>query len=337
MGLGGHGLEYTFLGSYCPFHGKYFGSKLGGLTLVAVTAIAPVVWGSTYAVTHLFLPPDRPLFAGVMRILPVGLLMLAWHRRLPRGSWWWRSLVLGTLSMGLFVALLFVAAIRLPSGLGSTMTAVAPLITMALAWAFLRERSTTATMLASVVGALGVLLLVLQGGYAGGVDPVGLVASLGAVLSASTGFVLTKRWTSRESVIVVTTWQLVAGGLVLLPFALLLEGPPPQLALSGWLALAYLGLLGSGVAYVAWFRGLASMSAGAVAVIGLLNPVAGTVLGVVLLGEPFGPVHLLGMGLVLCSVVLAQPQVRETLRRGSGERSVRTRHTVAACPSMTSH
>lgn len=311
-------------------------TRLGGLALVAVTAVAPVVWGSTYAVTHLFLPADRPLFAGLMRILPVGLLLLAWQRRLPRGSWWWRSLVLGTLTMGLFVALLFVAAVRLPSGLGSTLTAVAPMITMALAWLLLRERSTRATVVASVVGALGVLLLVLQGDGGGHVDLVGLLAALGAVTSASVGFVLTKRWSVDEGVLVVTTWQLVAGGLVLLPFALLLEGPPPALPPSGWLALAYLGLIGSGVAYLAWFTGLATMSAGAVAVIGLLNPVAGTLLGVVLLGEPFGAVHLLGMVLVLGSVVLAQPQVRSRITGARGPREVRTRHTVAACPSTTS-
>ncbi|GAA4110402.1 EamA family transporter [Knoellia locipacati] len=327
------------------------GKSLGGLALVAVTAIAPVVWGSTYAVTHLFLPADRPLFAGVMRILPVGLLLLLWHRRLPRGSWWWRSVVLGTLTMGLFVALLFVAATRLPSGLGATMTAIAPMVTMGLAWAILRERATTATVVASVVGALGVLLLVLEGDGGGHVDLVGLLASVGAVTSASAGFVLTKRWTVDERVLVVTTWQLVAGGLVLLPFALLLEGPPPALPLSGWLALVYLGIIGSGVAYVAWFKGLASMSAGAVAVIGLLNPVSGTVLGVVLLGEPFGPVHLLGLTLVLGSVVLAQPQTRRLLASassavlatgsadaggGGGPREVGTRHTVDACPSTTS-
>lgn len=311
-------------------------AKLGGLGLVALTAVAPVVWGSTYAVTHLWLPADRPLFAGVMRILPIGLLLLLWHRRLPRGSWWWRSAVLGTLTMGLFVALLFVAATRLPSGLGSTMTAVAPLMTIALAWGIQRERATTATVVASLVGALGVFLLVLQGDGTGHVDLVGLLASVGAVTSASAGFVLTKRWSADERVLVVTTWQLVAGGLVLLPFALLVEGPPPALPLSGWLALAYLGIVGSGVAYVAWFKGLASMSAGAVAVIGLLNPVSGTVLGVALLGEPFGPVHLLGMLLVLGSVVLAQPQVRGALARVRGARQVGTRHTVDACPSTTS-
>ncbi|MFW5475023.1 EamA family transporter [Knoellia sp. CPCC 206450] len=324
---------------------------LGGLGLVALTAVAPVVWGSTYAVTHLWLPPDRPLFTGVMRILPIGLLMLAWHRRLPRGSWWWRSVVLGTLTMGLFVALLFVAATRLPSGLGATMTAVAPLVTIALAWGILRERATRATLVASVVGALGVVLLVVQGDGAGHVDLLGVLASLGAVTSASAGFVLTKRWTSSEGVLVTTSWQLVAGGLVLAPVALLVEGAPPSLPLSGWLALAYLGLIGSGVAYVAWFKGLASMSAGAVAVIGLLNPVAGTLLGVVLLGEPFGPVHLLGMLLVLGSVVLAQPQTRHLLASASSAvpaarsadaggggvtREVGTRHTVEACPSTTS-
>lgn len=312
------------------------GQKLGGLALVAVTAIAPIVWGSTYAVTQLFLPADRPLFAGAMRVLPVGLLMLAWHRRLPKGSWWWRSLVLGTMTMGLFFALLYVAAVRLPSGLGATLTAISPMVTMVLAWLFLRERAARATLIASVVGALGVLLLVLQNNRQGGVDLIGVLASVGAVTTASAGFVLTKRWSVHENVIVVTSWQLVAGGLLLAPVALLVEGPPPQLPLSGWLTLAYLGLIGSGVAYVAWFRGLASMSAGAVAVIGLLNPVAGTLLGVVLLGEPFGPVHVLGMALVLGSVVLAQPQLRSALRKGTRHHSARTRHTVEACPTTTS-
>ena len=73
------------------------------------------------------------------------------------------------------------------------------------------------------MGALGVLLLVLQGDSTGQVDPIGLLASIGAVTSASAGFVLTRRWSADESVLVVTTWQLVAGGLVLLPVALLVR------------------------------------------------------------------------------------------------------------------
>ena len=53
---------------------------------VLLTAVAPVAWGSTYAVTQLWLPPDRPLFAAVLRILPAGLLMVSYavpHLRIP--------------------------------------------------------------------------------------------------------------------------------------------------------------------------------------------------------------------------------------------------------------
>ena len=65
------------------------------MATIALTAVPPVVWGSTYAVTQLWLPPDRPLFAATARVLPAGLLLLLWVRRLPRGRWWGRSVVLG--------------------------------------------------------------------------------------------------------------------------------------------------------------------------------------------------------------------------------------------------
>ncbi|WP_249044498.1 hypothetical protein [Crossiella equi] len=80
------------------------------LGVVLLTALAPAVWGSTYLVTTELLPPGRPLLAAVLRALPAGLLLVALTRRLPRGDWWWRSFVLGALNIGVFFALLFVAA-----------------------------------------------------------------------------------------------------------------------------------------------------------------------------------------------------------------------------------
>ena len=58
---------------------------------VLVTAIAPIAWGSTYFVTHEYLPADAPLWGSVIRALPAGLVLLLIGRRLPRGRWWWRS------------------------------------------------------------------------------------------------------------------------------------------------------------------------------------------------------------------------------------------------------
>ncbi len=280
---------------------------------VLLTAVAPVVWGSTYAVTQLWLPPGRPMFSAAMRLLPAGLLMLLWLRELPRGRWWGRALVLGTLNHAVFFGLLYVAAYRLPSGLAATLTAVSPLVVMGVAWLAIGERQPLVTLLAAVVGIGGVVLLVWQNDRSGPVDPVGVAASVGAVLSSAVGFVLVKRWTEPGRVLVTTSWQLVAGGLLLVPVAAVTEGAPPSLDLPAALALAYLGLVGSVVGYVVWFRGLTRMDAGAVAVVGLLNPVVGTVLGVALLGESFGPVHLLAMVLVLGSVLVSQAPVRRAV------------------------
>ncbi|GIL35445.1 ABC transporter permease [Phycicoccus sp. DTK01] len=278
---------------------------------VLVTAVAPVVWGSTYAVTQLWLPPGRPLFAAVMRILPAGVLLLLWVRRRPRGAWWGRAAVLGTLNHAVFFGLVYVAAYRLPSGLASTLTAVSPLVVMGVAWLLLGERQPWVAVLAAVAGIGGVVVLVSAGsGAAGSVDPVGVAASVGAVVSASVGFVLVRRWTPRDAVLATTAWQLVAGGLVLVPVALVVEGAPPALDGAAVLALLWLGLVGSVVGYVVWFRGLTRMDAGAVAVVGLLNPVVGTVLGVVLLGEGFGWVQLGAMLVVLGGVLVAQAPVR---------------------------
>src|SRR5688500_14405912 len=74
-----------------------------------VVAVAPIAWGSAYFVARQFLPPDIPLWGAVFRALPAGLLLLAIRRQLPRGAWWWRSLVLGALNMGAFFALVYVA------------------------------------------------------------------------------------------------------------------------------------------------------------------------------------------------------------------------------------
>ena len=88
---------------------------------IALTALAPAVWGTTYIVTTHALPPGHPVFAALMRTLPAGTLALLASRKLPCGTWWWKSLVLGALNMACFFPLLFVAAQRLPGGVAATL------------------------------------------------------------------------------------------------------------------------------------------------------------------------------------------------------------------------
>ena len=141
-----------------------------------ITALAPMVWGSTYLVTVALLPPGLPLTAAVLRALPAGLLLLLVVRRLPRGSWWWKALVLGGLNIGVFFALLFVAAYRLPGGVAATVGAVQPLIVAGLATWVLKDRLSLKVVLAGITGAAGVALLVLSSQAR--LDTVGVLAAL---------------------------------------------------------------------------------------------------------------------------------------------------------------
>ena len=70
-----------------------------------------------------------------------------------------------------------------------------------------------------------------------------------------------------------TAWQLLAGSLVLLPIAVVVEGAHPAMTTSSLLGFAYVAVIGTAVAYVAWFTGLRRLPAETVGIVGLLNPV----------------------------------------------------------------
>ncbi len=273
--------------------------------LLVTTAVAPLAWGSTYLVTSELLPADRPLLATVLRALPAGLLLVLLSRRLPVGSWRWRSAVLGLLNIGLFFSLLFVGAYRLPGGVAAVAGAVQPLLVAGLAAGLVGERLRLRTLLAGLAGVLGVALLVL--GADARLDPVGVLAALGGATSMAAGVVLTKRWGRPAPVLATTGWQLVAGGLLLLPVAALVEGPPPAtLTVANVLGFVHLSLVGTALAYVLWFRGLHRLPVTAVTFLGLLTPVVATVVGWVLLGQAMTPVQGVGVLVVLGALVAAQ-------------------------------
>ncbi|WP_051772481.1 EamA family transporter [Saccharothrix sp. NRRL B-16314] len=274
-----------------------------------VTALAPAVWGTTYFVTTEYLPPDRPLLAGLLRALPAGLLLVAITRQLPRGDWWWRSLVLGALNIGVFLPLLFLAAYRLPGGVAATVGAVQPLVVAGLATLLLGQRMTTRTALAAIAGIVGVALLVLRADAR--LDAVGVAAALGGAVAMATGVVLSKRWTSPAPLLAVTGWQLVAGGVVLLPVTLLFEGLPPALTATNVGGFAYLGIIGGALTYALWFRGIRLLQATQVTFLGLLSPVVATLVGWLALDQGLTALQVLGAVVVLGALVVAQRQTTQ--------------------------
>ena len=269
-----------------------------------LTALAPAIWGSTYIVTSELLPPDRPFTAALIRTLPAGLLLLLLTRQLPARRHWWRLLVLGALNIGVFQALLFVAAYRLPGGLAAVLGAIQPLLVMLLAWAVDGRSPALATLGAAAAGLFGMAVLLLSPQTL--FEPVGMAAAALGAASMATGVWLTRRWQLDLPVLALTGWQLVIGGLMLAPVAWLADAPLPPLGTLEWAAYAYLSLAGALLAYALWFRGVARLPTVAVASLGLLSPLAAVVLGWVLLSQSITGTALVGLVIVLASVFAVQ-------------------------------
>lgn len=265
---------------------------------ILLTAVAPVMWGTTFLVTARWLPTDHPLLVAALRALPAGLGLLLVLRRLPPRGWWGRVLVLGTLNVaGSFVGLV-VASGRLPGGVAATLGALNPLAVLLLGIVVLRRRPASRQLLCGLVGVGGVAMLVLQGST-GSADVVGVLAGLAATTSLGAGILLQQRWGTPGGPWPMAAWQLTAGGLVL---ALLvpLEGPPVALDAEGLLAAAWMAGPVTAVAYAAWFLGVERLPGAGVAFLGLLSPVVAAALGL-LVGERLTPLQLAGAALVLLS------------------------------------
>jgi probable blue pigment (indigoidine) exporter len=275
-----------------------------------LTAIAPAIWGSTYIVTTEFLPELSPLTVAMLRALPAGLLLLLFVRQLPTGIWWLRVFVLGALNFSIFWSMLFISAYRLPGGVAATVGAIQPLIVVLLAFFLLGSTIRPMSVLAALVGVGGVALLVLTPDAA--LNSLGVAAGLAGAFSMALGTVLSRKWQPPVSLLTFTAWQLTAGGLLLIPLALVLE--PPMFRPTGvnLLGLLWLGLVGAALTYLVWFRGLARLDTAVVASLGLLSPMTAVLLGWVFLNQTLTSPQIVGVTLVIGSIWLSQQANRSS-------------------------
>jgi len=276
----------------------FFTSRNANLLL---TALAPAVWGSTYIITTQLLAGWHPLTLATLRALPAGLLLLLIVRVLPKGEWWLKTLLLGVLNFSLFWFMLFVSAYRLPGGVAATVGAIQPLFVILFALPLLGTPIRFVGVVAALAGMGGVALLVLAPGAK--LDFVGIAAGLTGAVSMACGTVLSRRWQPPVSPLIFTAWQLTAGGLVLVPLALLLEPAPPAITGQNLIGLGYLGLIGAAGTYILWFRGIAKLEPSTVAPLGLLSPIVAVILGWSFLNQHLTILQFLGMVVVLVSIL----------------------------------
>jgi probable blue pigment (indigoidine) exporter len=268
------------------------------------TLLAPISWGTSYVTITELLPDGRPLLVATMRVVPSGLVLLAAgalaSRWRPRGAEWWRTATLAAFNFGIFFPLLVVAVYRLPGGVAAAVGGLQPLLVAALSWLLGDRRPRALDLAVGCAAALGVGLVVVRPGA--GLDPVGVLAAVGANVSFAMGVVLTKRARAPANRVAATGWQLLMGGVVLVPLTAVIEGAPPEMTVRNVAGFAYLGLAGTALAFLLWFNGIRRLPAAAPPLLGLAAPVTGAVLGWVILGQSLSPLQLTGFAITLAAI-----------------------------------
>ncbi len=278
-------------------------------------AIIYFVWGSTYLAIRVGVREVPPFLLAGMRFLVAGIVVYGWMRGggtpSPTAREWGAASLLAILIFVLDYGLLFWAERRVPSGIAAVILATIPVFIALGEIIFLRTQQLTFRLgLALLVGLGGVAVLVGHSRRLGEapVDTAGACALIVAAISWSAAAFLTRKLSLPAAKAMSSGAQMLAGGVLLLLAAALLgefRGFHVQAVSRGaWLALAYLIVAGSIVAFTAYVWLIHHESPTKVGTYAYVNPVVAVLLGYFLGGEAIGPRTVVGTLLVLVSVVV---------------------------------
>ena len=273
------------------------------------------VWGSTFLAIRVGVREVPPFLLAAMRFLLAGAALYAWMRARgtasPSGREWLSAAILAVLIFVGDYGMVFWAETRVPSGVTAVMLATIPVFMAPSEIFFLgTQRLTVRLALALLVGIGGVIVLVSHSLGLGesAIDPAGAIALLIGAMSWSVAAALSRKLPLPASKPMSSAAQMFCGGVWLtLTSAALREYRgfhPLAVSRAAWIALAYLIVAGSIIAFTAYVWLIHHESPTRVGTYAYVNPVIAVALGYFFAGEAVGARTLLGTLLVLVSVVV---------------------------------
>jgi drug/metabolite transporter (DMT)-like permease len=287
------------------------------LQVAAALLTVYVVWGSTYLGIAVMIETLPPLLAAGIRYLVAGGLVLGFlwlrarARRIPLerpGLRQWRATaIVGVLLLFGGNGFVVLAELHIPSGIAAVMIATVP-IWMALLDAVVTGTRPSALAIGGIIaGFVGVAILIapVSGGPA--VDPVGIGLALVATLAWAVGSIYGRGAPMPRSALLGTGMEMLVGGAALFAGGMLIgELPqvhPAAFSAASLLALGYLIVFGSIVAFSAYVWLLANVPVSTAATYAYVNPIVAVALGAVVLSEPITPRTFVAAAIIIVAVI----------------------------------
>lgn len=287
---------------------------------VILAMLAAFLWGTTYAVTQYTLTGWPPLLLGALRALPAGLLLFAIKPNFPQRENWSILIRLGTINIALFFTLLFIMAQTLPSAISGVGMVSLPVFAMFFYWIVYQKRPTNIQIISGAT--LVILAWLLFDPLNLTLNPIGLIAMLAAINCIVIGSNITKTLGNKLHWWPVLCWQLIIGGIILSIISMAQALISPGQYLLAWenfsllngLGLIWLIVLNTMLAYTLYVWLLSRMTVVEFTFAGISNPIAGILMGLILIGESFSKTQYLLMALMILTSLIA-PLITRYIQR----------------------
>ena len=277
-----------------------------------------LIWGSAFLWIKLadrgFSPVEVTLARLALGAAVLFVIVRVRREVIPRSGRLWAHIAVAALFANAVPYLLFaVAEQTVGSATAGIINATTPLFTVVLALAVRHQKSVTSWQAAGlIIGFAGAVLIFTPWHTAGGLLSAGGLECLAASVSYAVSYIYMDRFLARRGIgpVVLSACQLAAAS-VMLAIALAVSGvQTPHVTAESVAAIAVLGIVGTGFAYVLNYQIITSEGATVASTVTYLVPVAAIVLGVLVLGESITAIMLAGIALVLAGVALSRRQAK---------------------------
>ncbi len=277
--------------------------------------ILGLVWGSSFLSIKIVLQKSTPYTLVALRVffalVTLSIMLILTRQSFPLRSKWWIFLFLGAFNIAIPFILISWAEVYIPSAIAAILNGTPPLFTIIIAAIFLSDdRFTIRKVAGLIIGFSGVIILMSdQLGNGFGNYTFGLIAMLIAAMFYGGGAVFARRFTKGLAPATQAFGQQITANLIIWPIALWGQEQfvLPSLPLT-WFALAFMGILGTGLATMLYYSLLHSVGPTKTMLVSYIFPVVGAILGLIFLNETFDWRMVVGSAVIIGGVVIVNWQ-----------------------------